>query len=174
MQSLKTVTGAIRDLNKVHEIADLLAPNDPGKVCSVIERKAAGWAVMDADTRLSASTAGAGKGAKMIKKVRTARRSPVNITLGALALVDTSADSHTNVRIRSPAAKAAKARKRKTREIGARSVERSRICHIGQNRVQRLLLLRKGVCPCEPLCQLGKRGGSGGDLERRLLSRWIF
>ena len=35
---------------------------------SAIERKAAGWAVMDADTCLSESTAGAGKGAK----VRTA------------------------------------------------------------------------------------------------------
>ena len=64
MQSLKTVTGGIRDLNNVHEITDLLAPNDPGKLNSAIERKAVGWAVMDADTRLSDSSAGAGKGAK--------------------------------------------------------------------------------------------------------------
>ena len=64
MQSLKTVTGGIRDLNNVHEITDLLAPNDPGKLYSAIERKAAGWAVMDADTRLNDSSAGAGKGAK--------------------------------------------------------------------------------------------------------------
>ena len=64
MQSLKTVTGGIRDLNNVHEITDLLAPNDPGKLYSAIERKAAGWAVMDADTRLNDSSAGAGKGVK--------------------------------------------------------------------------------------------------------------
>ena len=31
MQSLRTVTGGIRDLNNVHEITDLLALNDPGK-----------------------------------------------------------------------------------------------------------------------------------------------
>ena len=47
MQSLKTVTGAIRHLNNVHESTDLLAPNNPGKLCS----KAAGGVVMDADTR---------------------------------------------------------------------------------------------------------------------------
>ena len=64
MQSLKTVTGGIRDLNNVHEITDLLSPNDPGKPYSAIERKAAGWAVMDADTRLSDSSTGAGKGAR--------------------------------------------------------------------------------------------------------------
>ena len=63
MQSLKTVTGGIRDLT-VLEITDLLAPNDPGKLYSAIERKAAGWTVMDADTRLSDSSAGAGKGTK--------------------------------------------------------------------------------------------------------------
>ena len=59
MQSLKTV----RDLENVHEITDLLAPNDPAKLCSGIERKAAGW-VVDGDTRLSDSSAGVGKGAK--------------------------------------------------------------------------------------------------------------
>ena len=64
MQSVKTVTGGTRDLNNVHEITDSLAPNDPGKLYSAIERKAAGWAVMDADTRLSDGSAGAGKGAK--------------------------------------------------------------------------------------------------------------
>ena len=52
MQSLKTVTCGTRDLNNVHEITDLLAPSDPGKLYSAIEHKAAGWAVMDADTRL--------------------------------------------------------------------------------------------------------------------------
>ena len=64
MQSLKTVTGGIRDLKNVPEITDLLAPNDPGQLYSAIERKAAGWAVMDADTRLSGSSTGAGKSAK--------------------------------------------------------------------------------------------------------------
>ena len=43
MLSLKTMTGGIRDINNVHEITDLLAPNDPGKLFSAIERKAAGW-----------------------------------------------------------------------------------------------------------------------------------
>ena len=61
MQFLKTVTGGIRDLNNGHESTDLLAPNDPGKLYSAIERKAAGWAVMDAGARLGDSTAGAGK-----------------------------------------------------------------------------------------------------------------
>ena len=64
MQSLKTVTGGIRDLNSVHEITDLLAPNDPGKLYSATERKTAGCAVMDADTPLNDSSAGAGEGAK--------------------------------------------------------------------------------------------------------------
>ena len=62
MQSLKTVTGGIRDFDNVHEITDLLAPNDPGKLYSVIERKAASWVVMDADTRLNDRSAGNGKG----------------------------------------------------------------------------------------------------------------
>ena len=52
----KTVTGGTRDLNNVHEITDLLAPNYPGKLYSAIERKAAGQAVMDADTRLERLT----------------------------------------------------------------------------------------------------------------------
>ena len=34
VQSLKTVTGGIRDLNNVHDITELLAPNDPGKLFS--------------------------------------------------------------------------------------------------------------------------------------------
>ena len=58
MQSLKTVTGSTRDLNNVHEITDLLAPNEPAKLYPSIERKAARWAVMDADTRLNDSSAG--------------------------------------------------------------------------------------------------------------------
>ena len=48
----------------MHEITDLLAPNDPRKMYSAIERKAAGWAVMEADTRLNDSPAGTGKSAK--------------------------------------------------------------------------------------------------------------
>ena len=60
MQSVKTVTGGITDLNNVHELTDLLAPNCPGKLHSAIERKAAAWAVMDAGTRLSDSSARAG------------------------------------------------------------------------------------------------------------------
>ena len=64
MQSLNTDTSAITDFNNAHEITDLLAPNDPGKMYSAIERRAAGWAVMDADTRLNDSAGGTGKGTK--------------------------------------------------------------------------------------------------------------
>ena len=99
------------------------------KAVLCIERNAAGWAVMDTDTRLSDSTAGAVKGAKSDHKGAHSETIPVNITSRALALVETSADSHTKVRIRSPVARAAKARKRTTREIGARSVERTRMRH---------------------------------------------
>ena len=42
--------------------SQICMPNDPGKLYSVFERKAAGWAVMDANTRLNDSAAG--KGAK--------------------------------------------------------------------------------------------------------------
>ena len=41
MQSLKTVTGSVRDLNNVH------APNDPAKLHCAIERKVAGWVGWD-------------------------------------------------------------------------------------------------------------------------------
>ena len=59
-------------------------------------------------------------------------------------LEETSADSQTEVWIPSPAAREAMARRRTTKGIGARSVEKSRIRHIVQNRVQRILpLLRK-------------------------------
>ena len=54
MQSLKTVHGW-------HQRPQ--APSDPGKLHPATERKAAGWAVMDADTRLNDSAAGTGKGA---------------------------------------------------------------------------------------------------------------
>ena len=91
----------------IHEITDLLAPNDSGKLYSAIECKAAGWAVMDADTRLSDSTTGAGKGAKGDHKGVYS----VNITPKALALVETSADSRTKVQIRSPAARGGKGKR---------------------------------------------------------------
>ena len=52
--------GRHQNLNNVHKIEDLLAPSDSKKLYSAIERKAAGWAVMDADTRLSDGSAGAG------------------------------------------------------------------------------------------------------------------
>ena len=64
-------------------------------------------------------------------KVRTARRIPANITPKALVLAETSADSHTEDQVRNSPTKDAKARKRTTREIDARNVERSRIHRIG-------------------------------------------
>ena len=125
MQSLKTV----------------VAPSDPGKLYSAIERKAAGWVVMDADTRLSDSTAGAGKGAKGDHRGAYSATTPYkHHAKGTCARVQILTQK---VRTRSPATRAAKARKRTTREIGARTVEKSRIRHIGQNRVRRLLLLCK-------------------------------
>ena len=128
---LETVTGGIRDLNNAYEITDLHAPNDPGKSYSAIERKAAGWAVMDADTRLSNSSAGARKGCQ---RRSTKVRFPASILPKALALEETSADSRTKGQT-NPAARAATARRRTSKEVDARSVERSRIHHIGQSRV---------------------------------------
>ena len=61
-------------------------------------------------------------------------------------LEETGADSHTKVWIPSLAARAAKARRRTGKEIGARSVEKSRIRHIGQNRDQRILPLLHKLC----------------------------
>ena len=133
MQSLKTVTGGIRDLNNVHEMADLLAPNGPGKLYSAIERKAAGWAVMDADTRLNEGSVGTGKGAKGDHEGACSATIPCKNTLPkAPALEGTSADSHAKVRILSLVARATKARSRAVREIGARSSEKSQIRHTGQ------------------------------------------
>ena len=74
---LKTVTGGVRDLNNVNEIKDQLVPNDLGKLYSATERKAPGWAVMDANLR----------GSEKPTKVRTSRRLPANITPQALVLV---------------------------------------------------------------------------------------
>ena len=77
MQSLNSVTGGIRDPNNVHEITDLLAPNDPGKLYSAIQRKAAGWAVLDADVRHSdTARLERDRVPKVITEVRTARRFP--------------------------------------------------------------------------------------------------
>ena len=117
MQSLKTVTGGIRDLNNVHEITDLLPPNDPGKLYSAIERKAAGWALDSATARL-----GRERVPKATTKVRTARRFPASIVPKALVLEETSADFRTKGQT-NPAARAAKARRRTTKEIDARSCD---------------------------------------------------
>ena len=70
---------------------------------------------MDADTRLNDSAAGTEKGVKAITKARTAQRFLVNTMPRALALEETSADSHTRVWIPSSAARATKARKRTAR-----------------------------------------------------------
>ena len=74
---------------------------------------------------------------KATTKVRTVRLFPARIMPKALVLEETSADSRTKGQT-NPAARAAKARKQTTKGIDARSVERSRIRHIGQSRVQRL------------------------------------
>ena len=83
---------------------------------------------------------------KVTTKAHTAQRFLVNILPKARALEGTSADSHTRVRIPSLVARATKARSRAAREIGARSVEKTRIRHTGQNRVQRILPLLRKLC----------------------------
>ena len=105
MQSLMTVTGGIRDLNNVHEIMDLLAPKDPRKLYSAIERKAAGWAVMDADTRLNEGSAGKGKGAKGDHKGAPSATILCKHFAKGTCARGTSADSHTKVWIPRPAAR---------------------------------------------------------------------
>ena len=146
MQSLKTVTGGIRDLNTVHEITDLLAPNDPGKLCSAIERKppvGRWWTQTPVSTTAQLERE---RVPKVVTEANTAQRFPVNTSPRALVLEETSADSHTRVWISCPAASAAMARKRTGKGIGARSVEKSRIRHIGQNRVQIILPLLRKLC----------------------------
>ena len=62
VQSLKTVTWYPRPQQRARN--HRLACAKRSRKVVLIERKAAGWAVMDADTRPSDSTAGVGKGAK--------------------------------------------------------------------------------------------------------------
>ena len=95
MQSVKTVTGGIRDLNN-------------GKLYPPIERMAAGWAVMDADIRLND------------KRCTQRGDSLQALRQGQLNSRRKSADSHTRVWIPSPEARATKARSRTPRDIGAR------------------------------------------------------
>ena len=130
----RNLTGGIRDLNNVHEITDLLAPNDPGKLYSAIERKAAGWAVMDADTRLSDSSAGAGKGAKGDHRGAYSATIPCkHYAKGTCARGDKCRFSHKGSdKCRGKGGKGKKANN------DARRVERSRFRHIGQSHVQRL------------------------------------
>ena len=59
----ETVAGRIRDLRIVQEIVDLLVRSDLVKLSLATERKAAGWGVMDADTRLSDTSDAMPKGA---------------------------------------------------------------------------------------------------------------
>ena len=125
MQYVKTVTGGIRALNNVHQLTDWLAPSDPGNQLSAIERKVAGWAVMDADTVSTTARLERERVPKVTTKAHTAQRFLVNTSPRALVLEGSSADSHTKVWVQSPVARATNARSRTAREIGARSVEKN-------------------------------------------------
>ena len=129
----------------------------------------------------------------MTTKAHTAQRFLVNTLPRALALEETSADSHTKVRVPSPAARATKARSRAVRGIGARSVGKSRIRHTGQNDVQKILPLLRRLCSRQlrfhrhsevaPLGLSTPVNSSANSenvvalaaiFERCLVSRWIF
>ena len=116
--------------------SQICMPNDPGKLYSVFERKAAGWAVMDANTRLNDSAAG--KGAKGDHKGAYSATIPCKHFAKCRF-------SHKSL-VSQPAAMATKARKRTAKGIGARSWDKSRIRHIEQNRVQRILPLLRKLC----------------------------
>ena len=68
------------------------------------------------------------------KGTHTGQRFLVNTSPRALSLEETSADPHTKVRIPSLVARPAKARSRAVKGVGARSVEKLRISHSGQDR----------------------------------------
>ena len=143
MQSLKTVTGSTRDFNNVDEITDLLAPNNLGKLHSAIERTVAGSAVMDADTRLSDSSGGAGKRAKGDHKGANSATFPCKRhAKGTCARGDKCRFSHKGSEAKS-SGKGGKGRKAHNARDRCQSAERSRIHRSGQSRVSRLSLCLK-------------------------------
>ena len=137
MQPMAMVTGGIRDFNNVHEITDLLATSDPGMLVSATERKAARWAMMDADTGISDSTAGAGKGTKGDDKCAYSATIPCeHHDKGSCACGDKCRFPHKGSDS-NPGGKGGKGKKANNESDRCRS----RIRHVGQNRVGRLLLL---------------------------------
>ena len=182
MQSLKTVTGGIRDLNNVHEISDLLAPNDPGELYSAIERKAARWAVIDADTRLNEGSAGTGKGAKGEHKGAHSATIPCkHFAKGTCARSDSKSGGKGNK------GKKPNSERDQCKQCGTitNPPHRAKSCPENSSSSAQTALTSTpvssppevapwSVYSCEQQCKFGKRGGSGSDFERCLVSRWIF
>ena len=101
--------------------------------------------MMDADSRLNDSAAGTGKGAKGDHKGACSATIPCeHFAKGTCARGDKCRFSHKSLDS-TPGGKGSKD-KRANKGIGARSVEKSRIRHIGQNRVQRILPLLRKLC----------------------------
>ena len=164
MQSLKTVTGGIRDLNNVHEITDLLAPNAPGKLHSAIERKAAGWAVMDADTRLNEGSAGAEQGAEGDHKGAYSATIPCkHFAKGPCAPRDKCRFSHKSLDSKS-GGKGNKGKKSNSERSVQAVLTSTPVSSPPEVAPPGLSI------PDEQQCNFGKRGGYGGDFERCLVS----
>ena len=179
-------------LNNMHEITDLLAPNDPGKLYSAIERKAAGWAVMDADTRLNEGSAGTGKGAKGDHKGAHSATIPCKHSAkGTFARWDKCRFSHKSSDSKS-GGQGNKGKKSSSERDRCKKCGKitnpplwARSCPQNSSPSAQVVLTSAPVSsprigttwsgyPCEQQCKFGKCGGSGSDFERCLVSRWIF
>ena len=56
MSSMKLLTSGVRELKTVMEITELLAPGDVRRLYNVVHKKAAEWAVLDSDPRVSGNS----------------------------------------------------------------------------------------------------------------------
>ena len=139
--------------------------------------------MIDADTRLSDSAAGAGKGAKGEHKGAYSATIPCeHHAKGSCSRGNKCRFSHKGSDSK-PAGKGGKGKK--TNNERDRCKKCGKITNPPQwakscleaASAQVVLtsppVSSSSVCSCEQ-CKLGKRGGSDGDLERCLVSRWIF
>jgi hypothetical protein len=56
ISSMKLLVSGVRELKTVMEITELLAPGDVRRLCNVVHKKAAEWAVLDSDPRMSGNS----------------------------------------------------------------------------------------------------------------------
>ena len=120
------------------ECIDLLPPSDPRKLYSAIVRKAAGWAVMDTNTRLSNNSASMPKGAKGESKSAYSASVPCKL------FYQGSQFKRRQVQIFAQTIwskvgwqSAAKARTLETRKIDARRARKSRTHHTEPGRARK-------------------------------------